>query len=41
MLLNKAKGIKKGVFIDEAIHNNLYDFSIEKDVISFSLTLWK
>ena len=40
-LLNKAKVIKKGVFIDEAIHNNLYDFGIEKDVISFNLTLWK
>ena len=41
MLLNRAKVIKKGVFIDEAIHNNLYDFGIEKDVISFNLTLWK
>ena len=40
-LLNKAKVIKKGVFIDEAIHNNLYDFGIEKDVIRFNLELWK
>ena len=32
---------KKGVFIDEAIHNNLYDFNIEKDVIAFNLKLWK
>tara|TARA_A100001011_G_scaffold337738_1_gene368104 strand:- start:239 stop:1036 length:798 start_codon:yes stop_codon:yes gene_type:complete len=40
-LLNKAKVKKKGVFIDEAIHNNLYDFGIEKDVIAFNLELWK
>ena len=40
-LLNKAKVIKKGVFIDEAIHNNLYDFGIEKHVIRFNLELWK
>ncbi len=40
-LLNKAKVIKKGVFIDEAIHNNLYDFGIEKDVIAFNLNIWK
>ena len=40
-LLNKATVIKKGVFIDEAIHNNLYDFGIEKDVIGFNLKLWK
>ena len=40
-LLKKAKVIKKGVFVDEAIHNNLYDFGIEKEVISFNLELWK
>ncbi len=40
-LLNKAKVIKKGVFIDEAIHNNLYDFNIEKEVIAFILKIWK
>ena len=40
-LLKKANVIKKGVFIDEAIHNNLYDFNIEKDVIEFNLELWK
>ena len=41
LLLNKAKVIKKGVFIDEAIHNNLYDFNIENDVIAFNLKIWK
>ena len=40
-LFNKAKVNKKSVFIDEAIHNNLYDFDIEKDVIEFNLKLWK
>ena len=40
-LLKKANVKKKGVFIDEAIHNNLYDFGIEKEVISFNLKLWK
>jgi len=40
-LFDKAKVIKKSVFIDEAIHNNLYDFGIEKDVIGFNLKLWK
>ena len=40
-LFNKAKVKKKGVFVDEAIHNNLYDFGIEKDVIGFNLKLWK
>ena len=39
-LLKNAKVLKK-VFIDEAIHNNLYDFGIEKDVIAFNLKLWK
>ena len=40
-LLNKAKVKKKSVFIDEAIHNNLYDFNIENDVIAFNLKIWK
>ena len=40
-LLNKAIVKKKSVFIDEAIHNNLYDFDIVKDVIAFNLELWK
>ncbi len=40
-LFEKAKVKKKSVFIDEAIHNNLYDFGIEKDVIDFNLKLWK
>ena len=40
-LYDKAKVKKKSVFIDEAIHNNLYDFGIEKDVIGFNLKLWK
>ncbi len=40
-LLKRANVRKKGVFIDEAIHNNLYDFSIEKEVIAFNLELWK
>ena len=40
-LLKKAKVQTKSVFIDDAIHNNLYDFGIEKDVIEFNLKLWK
>ena len=40
-LINKAIVKKKGVFIDEAIHNNLYDFGIEKHVMRFNLELWK
>ena len=40
-LFDKAKVIKESVFIDEAIHNNLYDFGIEQDVIGFNLKLWK
>jgi len=40
-LFNKAKVKKKSVFIDEAIHNNLYDFGIEKEVMDFNLRLWK
>ena len=35
-LLLKAKEPKSSVFIDEAMHNNLYDFEIEKNVIEFN-----
>ncbi len=41
ILMKKAKVFKKSVFIDEAIHNNLYEFGIEKKVIKFNLKLWK
>ena len=41
LLLNKANNPKKSLFIDEAMHNNLYDFGIEKTVINFSLKIWK
>ena len=34
-LFQKANNPKKNLFIDEAMHNNLYDFNIDKDVISF------
>ena len=40
-LYDKALVKKKSVFIDEAMHNNLYDFGIEKSVINFSLNKWK
>ena len=40
-LFKKAKVKKKCVFIDEAIHNNLYEFGIEKEVIEFNLKIWK
>ena len=40
-LFNEAKVVKESVFIDEAMHNNLYDFGIEKKVISFTLKVWK
>ncbi|MBS56540.1 MAG: alpha/beta hydrolase [Rickettsiales bacterium] len=40
-LLKRANEIKKGVFVDEAMHNNLYDFGIDKHVIDFNLKLWK
>ena len=36
-LFSKAKHPKDSVFIDEAMHNNLYDFGIEKKVINFNL----
>ena len=41
LLFNKANNKKKSLFIDEAMHNNLYDFGIEKSVINFTLKLWK
>ena len=41
ILFKKAKVLKKTVFIDEAMHNNLYEFGIEKSVIKFNLELWK
>ncbi len=40
-LIKKANIKKNSVFVDEAIHNNLYDFGIEKEVIDFNLKLWK
>jgi len=36
-LYNKANEPKDSLFIDEAMHNNLYDFNIEKKIIEFSL----
>ena len=41
LLFNKAKEPKDFLFIDEAMHNNLYDFEIEKKIINFSLDIWK
>ena len=38
ILFQEAKVVKESVFIDEAMHNNLYDFGIEKQVI---LKVWK
>ena len=38
-LYMKAKEPKKNLFIDEAMHNNLYDFNIDKEVIIFNNTL--
>ena len=35
-LFLKANNPKKNLFIDEAMHNNLYDFDIDKEVISFN-----
>ena len=40
-LYERAKVEKKSLFIDEAMHNNLYDYGIEKTVINFTLKLWK
>ena len=41
LLFEKAIQYKKSLFIDEAMHNNLYDFQIEKTVIEFTLNIWK
>ena len=41
LLFEKAIKTKKSLFIDEAMHNNLYDFQIEKTVIEFTLNIWK
>ena len=35
-LFQRAKEPKKYVCIDEAMHNNLYDFNIDKEVINFN-----
>ena len=35
-LFQKAKEPKKYLCIDEAMHNNLYDFNIDKEVINFN-----
>ena len=40
-LFSKAKKPKECLFIDEAMHNNLYDFGIEKSVINYTLNIWK
>ena len=40
-LFSQANEPKSCVFIDEAMHNNLYDFNIDKDVIKFNLKKWK
>ena len=37
ILFRKAKVKKKSVFVDDAMHNNLYEFGIEKEVIKFNL----
>ena len=36
-LYSKAIEPKHSVFIDEAMHNNLYDFEIEKEVLKFNI----
>ena len=41
LLIEKAINPKESLFIDEAMHNNLYDYGIEKTVINFTLKLWK
>ena len=35
-LFEKAHEPKKNLFIDEAMHNNLYDFNIDREVIKFN-----
>ena len=41
LLFDKANNPKESLFIDEAMHNNLYDFGIERTVINFALKIWK
>ena len=41
LLYKRANYQKKSLFIDEAMHNNLYEFGIEKTVINFTLNIWK
>ncbi len=41
LLFDRASITKKSLFIDEAMHNNLYEFGIEKMVIDFTLSIWK
>ena len=41
LLIKKAPEPKKTLFLDEAMHNNLYEFKIEQTVINFSLNIWK
>ena len=41
LLFEKAIQNKKSLFIDDAMHNNLYDFQIEKTVIEFTSNIWK
>ena len=36
LLFKKAKEPKKHVCVDEATHNNLYEFNIDKEVINFN-----
>ena len=35
-LFEKASSPKKHVCVDEAMHNNLYEFDIDKEVINFN-----
>ena len=41
LLFDKANRPKKSLFIDEAMHNDLYDFGIEKKGINVTLERWK
>ena len=40
LLFDKANNQKKSLFIDEAMHNNLYDYGIEKTIINFTLNIY-
>tara|TARA_Y100001960_G_C14734445_1_gene859485 strand:+ start:1088 stop:1888 length:801 start_codon:yes stop_codon:yes gene_type:complete len=40
-LFSKANTPKHHLFIDEAMHNDLYDFGIEKEVNKFAIKVWK